>query len=37
MEAVGFGDLALFRIVTPGLPWSNVAFTGCLYEIRREK
>jgi ubiquinone/menaquinone biosynthesis C-methylase UbiE len=33
MEAAGFSDLLAFRIVTPWLPWSNVAFTGCLDEV----
>lgn len=30
IEGAGFGDLTSFRVVTPWLPWSNVAFTGCL-------
>jgi ubiquinone/menaquinone biosynthesis C-methylase UbiE len=29
MKAAGFRDLTSFRVVTPWLPWSNVAFTGC--------
>ena len=37
MEAAGFGDLTAFRITTPWLPWSNVAFTGCLDELPRKK
>ena len=30
MKAAGLADLTAFRIVTPWLPWSNVAFTGFL-------
>jgi len=37
MKAAGFSDLTAFRIVTPWLPWSNVAFTGCLDELRWKK
>ncbi|HEX2522026.1 MAG TPA: class I SAM-dependent methyltransferase [Terriglobia bacterium] len=33
MKAAGFTELTAFRIVTPWLPWSNVAFTGCLDEL----
>lgn len=32
MKTAGFSDLTAFRVVTPWLPWSNVAFTGCLNE-----
>ena len=28
METTGYGDLKPFRIITPWLPWSNIAFTG---------
>lgn len=37
MKAAGFSDLTAFRIVTPWLPWSNVAFTGCLDGLRWKK
>ena len=37
MEGAGFGDLTAFRIVTPWLPWSNVAFTGCSNELPWKK
>ena len=33
IEAAGFSDLTAFRIVTPWLPWSNVAFTSRLDEL----
>jgi SAM-dependent methyltransferase len=34
MKAVGFSDLTAFRIVTPWLPWSNAAFSGCKYQLQ---
>ena len=37
MKAAGFSDLTGFRIVTPWLPWSNVAFTGFLDELPWKK
>jgi ubiquinone/menaquinone biosynthesis C-methylase UbiE len=37
MKAAGFGDLTAFRIVTPWLPWPNVAFTGSLDKLRWKK
>ena len=30
LKAAGFTDLRPFRVITPWLPWSNVAFTGCV-------
>jgi ubiquinone/menaquinone biosynthesis C-methylase UbiE len=33
MRAAGFRDLTSFQVVTPWLPWSNVALTGCSEEL----
>ena len=34
MKEAGFCDLTSFRVVTPWLPWSNVALTGCSDGLR---
>ena len=34
IEAAGFSDLTSFRVVTPWLPWSNVALTGCVDRVQ---
>jgi ubiquinone/menaquinone biosynthesis C-methylase UbiE len=34
IEAAGFSDLTSFRVVTPWLPWSNVALTGRVARVQ---